>query len=104
MISKLQTPNFKLQTPQQSFRFGICSLVFAIWSLPFGVWSFSGAQSSPTRLVAGEGRFLLDGKPLQILSGEMHYPRIPREHWRDRFRMAGHGTEHHLHLRLLEPA
>jgi beta-galactosidase len=46
------------------------------------------AQPSPTRLVAGAGQFLLDGKPLQILSGEMHYPRIPREYWRDRFRMA----------------
>ena len=48
----------------------------------------AAAQSSPTRLVAGDGRFLLDGTPLQILSGEMHYPRIPREYWRDRFRMA----------------
>ncbi len=30
--------------------------------------------------------FLLDGKPFQILAGEMHYPRIPRELWRDRLR------------------
>ncbi|WP_298194507.1 beta-galactosidase family protein [Novosphingobium sp.] len=30
--------------------------------------------------------FLLDGKPLQILAGEMHYPRIPRALWRDRLR------------------
>ena len=28
--------------------------------------------------------FLLDGKPFRILSGEMHYFRIPREYWRDR--------------------
>ncbi|MFZ1938952.1 MAG: glycoside hydrolase family 35 protein [Terracidiphilus sp.] len=34
------------------------------------------------------GKFLLDGKPFQIISGEMHYPRIPRAYWRDRFRMA----------------
>ncbi len=40
------------------------------------------------RLTAGTGRFLLDGQALQILSGEMHYPRIPREYWRDRFRKA----------------
>lgn len=32
--------------------------------------------------------FILDGKPFVIRSGEMHYPRVPREHWRDRFRMA----------------
>ena len=32
--------------------------------------------------------FMLDGKPLEIISGEMHYPRIPREYWRDRLRKA----------------
>ncbi len=32
--------------------------------------------------------FLMDGKPYQIISGEMHYPRIPREYWQDRFRKA----------------
>ena len=34
------------------------------------------------------GQFLYDGQPLQIISGEMHYPRIPRADWRDRFRKA----------------
>src|SRR6201996_2533586 len=33
-------------------------------------------------------QFLLDGKPYQIISGEMHYPRVPRATWRDRFRKA----------------
>jgi beta-galactosidase len=28
--------------------------------------------------------FLLDGRPFQILAGEMHFQRIPREYWRDR--------------------
>jgi beta-galactosidase len=32
--------------------------------------------------------FLLDGKPFLIRSGEMHYPRIPRMYWRDRFKKA----------------
>jgi len=31
-------------------------------------------------------QFLLDGKPFQILSGEMHYARIPRAYWRDRLK------------------
>ncbi len=31
--------------------------------------------------------FLLDGKPFQIISGEMHPARIPREYWRQRIRM-----------------
>ena len=34
------------------------------------------------------GKFLLDGKPFQIIAGEMHYARIPREYWRARLRMA----------------
>lgn len=29
--------------------------------------------------------FLMDGKPVKIISGEMHYPRVPRQHWQDRF-------------------
>jgi beta-galactosidase len=33
-------------------------------------------------------RFQLDGQPYQIISGEMHYPRVPRPYWRDRFRKA----------------
>ena len=35
-----------------------------------------------------DGHFELDGKAIQIISGEMHYPRIPRAYWRVRFRMA----------------
>ena len=31
-------------------------------------------------------RFMLDGEPFVIRSGEMHYARIPREYWRDRMR------------------
>ena len=36
----------------------------------------------------GDSTFLLDGKPFQMISGEMHYPRIPREAWRARMQMA----------------
>src|SRR5476651_986597 len=36
----------------------------------------------------GDKDFLLDGKPFQMISGELHYPRIPREAWRDRMKMA----------------
>jgi beta-galactosidase len=34
------------------------------------------------------GAFLIDGRPFQIVSGEMHYLRIPPEYWRDRLLMA----------------
>src|SRR6266542_4322560 len=36
----------------------------------------------------GEEDFLMNGKPFAIRSGEMHYPRIPREYWTHRLRMA----------------
>lgn len=36
----------------------------------------------------GQHDFLLDGKPFQIISGEMHPARIPRAYWRQRIRMA----------------
>ena len=45
------------------------------------------AEAPRTFTVAG-GQFQLDGHPYQILSGEMHYPRVPRAYWRDRFRKA----------------
>jgi len=32
--------------------------------------------------------FLLDGKPFQIISGELHPARIPKEYWRHRIQMA----------------
>ncbi len=41
----------------------------------------AGAQHTVT--MAG-GHFVVDGKPVQIISGEMHYARIPPELWRDR--------------------
>ncbi|MGL5684073.1 MAG: beta-galactosidase [Marinifilaceae bacterium] len=35
-----------------------------------------------------DGKFLLDGKSVQLICGEMHYPRIPQEYWRDRLKRA----------------
>lgn len=32
--------------------------------------------------------FVLDGAPFQVRSGEMHYPRVPREYWRARLQLA----------------
>ena len=46
------------------------------------------AKTPTHRLVADSGRFLFDGRPLEIISGEMHYARVPREYWRDRLRKA----------------
>jgi len=45
-------------------------------------------DGKPHTFIAQGGQYLLDGKPFHVISGEMHYPRIPREYWRARFRMA----------------
>jgi beta-galactosidase len=63
-------------------------------SLLLGLISCSPAQQpthqpAPEHLFAvSNGQFTLDGKPFRVISGEMHYPRIPRAYWRDRLRMA----------------
>lgn len=44
--------------------------------------------SAQHTFAVGDSSFLLDGKPFQIIAGEMHYPRIPRADWRARLRMA----------------
>ena len=35
-----------------------------------------------------DGRFVYDGNPVHIYSGEMHYARIPHEYWKHRLQMA----------------
>jgi beta-galactosidase len=45
-------------------------------------------DAKPHVFAATNGQFTLDGKPFRVISGEMHYPRIPREYWRARLKMA----------------
>lgn len=66
----------------------ICRLcLFPFLTLCIFLQPSTMAQSAHSFAV-NNGRFLLDGKPYQILSGEMHYARIPRAYWRDRLRKA----------------
>ncbi|MDV6332055.1 beta-galactosidase [Asticcacaulis sp. 201] len=50
------------------------------------VFGAASASAVKPRFTVEGDQFMLDGKPFQILAGEMHYPRIPREYWRDRLR------------------
>ncbi|RPH28775.1 MAG: beta-galactosidase [Bacteroidales bacterium] len=60
----------------------LCLLVLNLLS------SFSYAQPVKHTFAFSNTDFLLDGKPYQIISGEMHPARIPAEYWRHRIQMA----------------
>jgi beta-galactosidase len=47
----------------------------------------STPHATHTFTIQGD-HFALDGKPFKILSGELHYARIPREYWHARLKMA----------------
>jgi len=49
---------------------------------------FLAAQQRSHQFSFSKDAFLLDGKPFQIISGEMHPARIPVEYWRHRIQMA----------------
>jgi len=48
----------------------------------------SQGQKSTHTFALGTSEFLMDGKPFQIISGELHPARIPASHWQHRIRMA----------------
>lgn len=50
--------------------------------------TYSYSQSAKHSFTFSNTDFLLDGKPYQIISGEMHPARIPAEYWRHRIQMA----------------
>ena len=52
------------------------------------VTSAASANSTPHTFTLGTNDFLLDGRPFQIRSGEIHPNRIPKEYWRHRIQMA----------------
>jgi len=68
----------------------------ALLGLLFGALLSSNAPAAPATPLAAaggslaieQGRFMLDGKPFRVISGEMHYTRVPREYWHDRLKMA----------------
>lgn len=48
----------------------------------------TNASAQKHSFALGDTSFLLDGKPFQMISGEIHYPRVPKEAWRSRMKMA----------------
>jgi beta-galactosidase len=52
------------------------------------VAAIAGSTAPAATFEVGQKQFLLDGKPFQIRSGEIHYSRVPAAEWRNRIRMA----------------
>lgn len=50
--------------------------------------SVVNAQTTGHTFFMSDSEFILDGQPIQIISGEMHPARIPAEYWRHRIQMA----------------
>ena len=48
----------------------------------------SSCSSPKEQVRIGNGTFTIEGKDIQLICGEMHYPRIPHEYWRDRLHRA----------------
>lgn len=64
-------------------------MVKKLWIALIVLSSATGyAQKASHTFELGDSTFLLDGKPFVMISGELHYPRIPKEAWRDRMKMA----------------
>ncbi len=47
----------------------------------------SAQQNQKKSFEVKNGQFLLNGKSIEIRSGEMHYPRVPKEYWKHRLLM-----------------
>jgi beta-galactosidase len=65
--------------------------VLILWIILFAAFpAIAPAQAKKTTHVfATQGdHFTLDGRPFKVLSGELHYARIPREYWHARLKMA----------------
>jgi beta-galactosidase len=63
------------------------SLLISYFSF-FLIFTSTHAQIPTHTFTLGSSEFLLDGKPFQIISGEIHPARIPAEYWRHRIKMA----------------
>ncbi len=48
-------------------------------------FSLDGFEDNP-RFEAGDGTFLLNGKPFVVKAAELHYPRIPKPYWNQRIK------------------
>lgn len=81
----------RLQTRKQQWRILLIFILLAGIASLIGTGACMAAQTAAAArakhtFTIGENDFLLDGKPLQIRCGEIHFARVPREYWPHRLR------------------
>ncbi|MEO6923312.1 MAG: beta-galactosidase family protein [Acidobacteriaceae bacterium] len=67
--------------------FVVRALVISV-ALPLMSGALFAQTAKPGSFIVQGDHFLLNGKPVEILSGEIHYARIPRAYWKERMEMA----------------
>ncbi len=64
-------------------------MVVAVFVFAAAVGAMQGQPAAADHILRAVGdHFELDGKRFQIISGAIHYPRVPRAYWRDRLKKA----------------
>src|SRR3981081_2267217 len=82
-LRRYNSPSMKSTIPT------VLTSLLAVATLPaFGQSAQSPHTSAPHTFTIQGDHFALDGKPFKLLSGELHYARIPREYWHARLKMA----------------
>ena len=66
----------------------IMKRIYVIVVVFFMAFDIPGNAQPQHSFALGDSVFLLDKRPFQMICGEMHYSRIPREAWRQRMKMA----------------
>lgn len=62
----------------------VAGILLAACAIAFPVMVLAAPAQTQRTATAGGGHFILNGKPVQIISGSIHYVRVPRPYWRDR--------------------
>ncbi len=60
--------------------------IVAVLTLLTMAWG-NTVNADGTRFEAGNGTFLLNGKPFVVKAAELHYPRIPKPYWDQRIKL-----------------
>jgi beta-galactosidase len=71
---------------EQKNSVGSIPFIALLFIMLFTTVSFCRAAEAKHTFTLGDKDFLLDGKPLQIRCGEIHFARVPREYWQQRLR------------------